>query len=157
MFLDNSQSTSRWMFAETLTMLIGTALIIYSNFDNENSNNYFIAGIVLVVAFMIMLWINPSYFYFNVDDKYVDIRNMSAFPVLRKPKQYKFPKQGLVSYEFPSGVFGLQKLLVFTVKGLDPKTKKPVTVIAEPINITALSKKAVADLENTLKKLVKAK
>ncbi len=153
MYIDNTVSMTRWMLAEILTLLFGIAFIIYSMMTPELTP--LVLGVSCFVVHVLLLVYSPCYFHYNDEKDPLEIRSVTAFPLFRKYRQYGILKKTIQSYEITQGMFGLQKFLTITIKGLDPQTKKSTVKKIEKINISILKKTAVEDLERTLKKYVK--
>lgn len=156
MFIDNTVSMSKWMFAEILTLVLGIAFIVYSNFNPGMFA--LIAGAVCFIAFVVLLYICPSYFYFNDEisgKDMIEIRSTQAFPFFRKYRQHGILKKTIQSYTITENFFGFQKFLSITIKGVDPKTKKSVEKTIENLNISILKKQKIEELEKTLQKYVR--
>ncbi len=156
MFVDNTVSMSRWMLAEVLTLVLGIAFMIYSAFDS--SIIWVVLGILSLVAFVVMLFINPSYFYFNDEiagKDLIEIRSVQAFPFFRKYQQYGIMKKTIQSYEIKSDLFGLRKMISIKIKGVSPTAKKLVIEKTISANISILKKEKIKELETVLQKYLK--
>ncbi len=157
MFIDNTPASSKWTLAEILTFIIPVGLMLYAKFElipSEAKIYYYIGGVILL-AFAVMVIINPSYVYFNDEDKKnIVLRTCSAFPLFREYREYPFPKTSLKSYQIEDKLFGLQKMLSLTVAGLDPETKQPKEFTIENVNISLLKKENIESLKNALDKYV---
>jgi len=156
MFIDNTVSMSKWMFAEILAFVLGIAFVVYSNFNPGLFA--LIAGAVCFAVFVLLLYICPSYFYFNDEisgKDMIEIRSTQAFPFFRKYRQHGILKKTIQSYKITESFFGLQKLLSITIKGVDPQTKKSVEKTIDSLNISILKKQKIEELEKTLQKYVR--
>ncbi|MBQ3657349.1 MAG: hypothetical protein II956_10975 [Bacteroidales bacterium] len=156
MFIDNTVSMSKWMFAEILTLVLGIAFVVYSSFNPGQFA--LIAGIVCFVAFVFLLYICPSYFYFNDEiagKDMIEIRSTQAFPFFRKYRQHGILKKTVKSYSITKSFFGLQKFLSITIKGVDPSTKKTVEKTIEKLNVSILKQQKIQELEKTLQKYIR--
>jgi hypothetical protein len=141
------------MLAEILALVLGVAFILYSAFNPGNTA--LICGIVCFAALMFLLYLNPSYFYFNDEiagKDMLEIRSVQAFPFFRKYRQHGIMKKTIKSYEITTAFFGFQKFLSITIKGTDPQTKKTVEKTIDALNVSILQKTVLEKLESTLKK-----
>ena len=159
MFADNTISMTKWMAAEVITLLTGIAFLIYSSFTPETYP--IVLGIICLIAFLIIIYVNPSYFYFNDENAakkdMIEIRSVQAFPFFRKYKQYGILKKTIKDFCITEELFGLRKFLSVTIRGVDPSTKKTVEKTIDGINISILKKAQISELEKTLTKYFVAK
>lgn len=167
MFIDNTPSSSKWTLTEVITFTISIALMLWAYLERNDYKlgkidvfgftvfeiGYMVACLGLV-AFAIMLLVNPSYVYYNDEGKNIVIRTCSAFPFFRNYREYPFPKSGLVSYQYTESIFGWKKVLQLTVSGLDPETRKPKSISIDEINLSALKKESIDNLKSALDKIL---
>lgn len=167
MFIDNTPSSSKWTLTEVITFTISVALMLWAYLERNDYKlgkidvfgftvfeiGYMVACLGLV-AFVIMLLVNPAYIYYNDEGKNIVLRTCSAFPFFRNYREYPFPKNSLVSYDYQESIFGWKKVLTLTVSGLDPETKKPKEFKIEDINLSALKKENISNLKNALDKIL---
>ncbi len=152
--IDNGFKSLKWTIAYGVTFAVAVALMLYSHFHRTDYIACFTIAGILLLAHVLFLLVNPSYFYFSDEGKNIVIRNVSDYPLFRKYNEFPFPKSSLMSYKIDKSMFGFKKLLSLKVRGIDPETKKPKEFDITKINISSIDKQEYADLVKALDKVI---
>ncbi|MBR4326251.1 MAG: hypothetical protein IKP73_12065 [Bacteroidales bacterium] len=153
--IDNGYTSIKWALTYGITLAMAVGLLLYSHWERTNYTAcYSVAG-ALLLAHILILLVNPSYFSYNEEGKKITVRNATDYPFFRKCNEFAFPKSALVSYKIDKSMLGFKKVLSLKVIGTDPQTKQKKEVEIDKINISSISKKDYEYLVQSLDKVLK--
>lgn len=155
MFIDNNLTTSKYRLAYIISGLLAIGSLAYIYFDKYNMKTCLIICGVMVVAHIVLLLINPSYFSFDDDKDPIVVKHYTAYPLFRRCLSFNIKKKLLHKYTITKSFFGLQKKISITVRGYN-KEKQLQEFTYPSFNITALSAEDIELLERTLNKYINA-
>jgi len=152
--IDNGYTSLKWTITYGVTFAAAVALMLYSHFHRSDYTACFTIAGILLLAHILILLVNPSYFYFSNEGKNIVIRNVSDYPLFRKYNEVPFPKSSLVSYNIEKSMFGFKKILSIKVLGIDPQTKQKKEFEITKINISSITKTDYENLTQSLDKVL---
>ncbi|MEA2043248.1 MAG: hypothetical protein U9N85_11965 [Bacteroidota bacterium] len=117
MIIENKLTTAKLRISYLIILGLVFSLGAYTMFENnaltiEYSLSVFI--IVLILAYVSMLFFRLNYFYMKDTGHQIDVRYYSAHPFFRKYKAFKLPVSAISSYQLKKSVFGLKQAIIIT-------------------------------------------
>lgn len=109
-----------------------------------------IFGILFLVAYLYMHFLQLYYVYFSDAGDKITVRFYYSHPFMRKYKAIEIPKNALAGAEIKTGFFGKKIQLILVQRTAKGEIKYP------PVSLSLLSAKKQADIVKALQKLADA-
>ena len=148
MTIDNRLTTGKLRMGFLLLLFLSPLLLIYSLTFGAYQDAFLTLpiSILMILAYFFMHQLKLYFIYFSDEGTKLTFRYYYVHPFMHRYKAIEIPKSGFSSYELGKAFLGLQTTLVLIQKARGKEVRYHV------LYLTAVNKKAVVEIEKSLKK-----